>query len=172
MNALSSKKQKVLASAAIVISILLDQIIKLIVEHSMQLGESIPIINNVLHITYVLNDGAAFSFMSGQAWLLCGFTSVIMGVLFYLLYSKMVAHPLAIWSISLVIGGGLGNLIDRFFRGEQLFFGKVVDYVDFRLINFAVFNFADCCIVIGTILLSIYLIFFENSKKTEEPKDE
>lgn len=162
------KNQKLFAVIFIILLVLFDQFIKVLVDNTMLLNESIPLINNVLHITYVLNDGAAFSFLSGQAWILCGFTSFVMVVLIYLLFSKMVHHPLAIWSISLVISGGIGNLIDRFFRGEQLFYGKVIDYVDFRLINFAVFNFADCCIVIGTILLSVYLIFFENAKKSEE----
>lgn len=172
MKIFFSKNQKIIATITIILLVLADQLIKVFVDNSMQLNESIPLINNVLHITYVLNDGAAFSFLSGQAWILCGFTSVVMAVLIYLLFSKMVHHPLAIWSISLIISGGIGNLIDRFFRGEQLFFGNVIDYVDFRLINFAVFNFADCCIVIGTILLSIYLIFFENAKKAEETKNE
>ena len=172
MKIFFSKNQKIIATITIILLVLADQLIKVFVDNSMQLNESIPLINNVLHITYVLNDGAAFSFLSGQAWILCGFTSVVMAVLIYLLFSKMVHHPLAIWSISLIISGGIGNLIDRFFRGEQLFFGKVIDYVDFRLINFAVFNFADCCIVIGTILLSIYLIFFENAKNAEETKNE
>ncbi len=172
MKIFFSKNQKIIATITIILLVLADQLIKVFVDNSMQLNESIPLINNVLHITYVLNDGAAFSFLSGQAWILCGFTSVVMAVLIYLLFSKMVHHPLAIWSISLIISGGIGNLIDRFFRGEQLFFGNVIDYVDFRLINFAVFNFADCCIVIGTILLSIYLIFFENAKNAEETKNE
>lgn len=140
----------------------------------MSLGESIPILNNVLHITYVLNDGAAFSFMSGQVWLLCGVTSVIMAVLIYLYISKKVTHKLAISSLALIVSGGIGNLIDRFFNGDLLFQGKVVDYVDFRLINFAVFNFADCCVVIGTILLVVYLLFFDNEKPVniEENTDE
>ncbi len=131
MKIFFSKNQKIIATITIILLVLADQLIKVFVDNSMQLNESIPLINNVLHITYVLNDGAAFSFLSGQAWILCGFTSVVMAVLIYLLFSKMVHHPLAIWSISLIISGGIGNLIDRFFRGEQLFFGNVIDYVDF-----------------------------------------
>ena len=81
---------------------------------------------------------------------------------------------MTITSLALIISGGVGNLIDRFFNGEALFKGKVVDYVDFRLINFAVFNFADCCVVIGTILLVVYLIFYDNEKtlNSEENADE
>ena len=56
-----------------------------------------------------------------------------------------------IWSVALVIAGGVGNLIDRIFRHF------VIDYIEVRLINFAVFNFADCCVVIGTIMIVCYL---------------
>ena len=161
---ISTKSYKIIAAAVALLFVGVDQLIKLIVVNNMSLGDSIPIINNVLHITYVLNDGAAFSFMAGQVWLLCGVTSVIMAVLIYLYISKKVTHTLAISSLALIVSGGIGNLIDRFFNGDVLFQGKVVDYVDFRLINFAVFNFADCCVVIGTILLVMYLIFFDGEK--------
>lgn len=60
-----------------------------------------------------------------------------------------------------VLGGGIGNLIDRIFRHY------VVDFLDFRLINFAVFNFADCCVVVGTILLFVYVLFFMDKNKKE-----
>lgn len=171
---ITTKSFKIIAAAVALLFVGIDQIIKLIVVSNMSLGDSIPIINNVLHITYVLNDGAAFSFMSGQVWLLCGVTSVIMGVLIYLYISKRVTHKLAITSLALIESGGIGNLIDRFFNGDVLFQGKVVDYVDFRLINFAVFNFADCCVVIGTITLVVYLLFFDVEKpaKVEENADE
>lgn len=165
MVRLAKNKYKFLVLGFAFLMVLIDQFIKFIVVKNMQLSESIPILEDVLHITYVLNDGAAFSFMSGQAWLLCGVTSLIMIVLFFVLFSKKITHPLALWSLGLIIGGGIGNLIDRFFRGDKLFFGRVVDYVDFRIINFAVFNFADCCVVIGTILISVYLLFFDDSSK-------
>ena len=171
---ISTKRFKMFAAVIALLFILVDQLIKYIVVCNMSLGDSIPLLNNVLHITYVLNDGAAFSFMAGQVWLLCGVTSVIMAVLIYLYFSKKIIHKLVISSLALIISGGIGNLIDRFFNGEVLFQGRVVDYVDFRLINFAVFNFADCCVVIGTILLVVYLIFFdgEKAKKLEENANE
>lgn len=171
---ISTKNFKIIAAAVALLFIGVDQLIKFIVASNMSLGESIPIFNNVLHITYVLNDGAAFSFMSGQVWLLCGVTSVIMAVIIYLYVSKKVTHKLVISSLALIVSGGIGNLIDRYFNGDTLFQGKVVDYVDFRLINFAVFNFADCCVVIGTFLLVAYLLFFDNEKsvKLEENANE
>lgn len=161
---LSVKQLKIIVAACSFVFIGIDQLIKLIVVSNMRLFESIPIINNALHITYVLNDGAAFSFMSGQTWLLSGVTSVLMVLLICFFFSRKTSHPLAISSLGLIISGGIGNLIDRFFRGDTIFHGKVVDYIDFRLINFAVFNFADCCVVIGTILLVIFLLFFDKEK--------
>lgn len=161
---LTVKQNKIIVAVAAVILVVIDQIIKIIVLNNMDLHESIPIIKNVLHLTYVLNDGAAFSFLSGQAWILCGVTSVFMAVLIYVFVNKKSKHPLLIYSLGLIISGGIGNLIDRFFRGETLFYGKVIDYIDFRIINFAVFNFADCCVCIGAALMIVYVIFFDKEK--------
>lgn len=171
---MSVKKQKGIVAAFSLAFIGIDQLIKFIVAANMQLDESIPLLNNVIHITYVLNEGAAFSIMSGQTWLLCGVTSVTMAFLIWLFVSKKTTHPLAICSLGLIISGGIGNLIDRFFNGDVIFKGKVVDYIDFRLIDFAVFNFADCCITIGTILLVVYIFFFDakNTAEIEESQDE
>lgn len=67
---------------------------------------------------------------------------------------------------ALILAGGIGNLIDRLFRG-----GSVIDYLDVRLFSFAVFNFADCCVVVGVILFAIYLFFFDGKKKSAEQKE-
>ncbi len=168
-------KLNILFFIAALLGVALDQFIKYIVVSNMTLFETIPILNNILHITYVLNDGAAFSVMSGQSWLLSGVTSVLVIALSYYLLFGRLNHILGSISLSMIISGGLGNLIDRFFRGEELFKGKVVDYIDFKIINFPVFNFADCLVVIGTILLALYVIFLdkENLKSvSEEAKDE
>lgn len=64
---------------------------------------------------------------------------------------------------TLIISGGLGNIIDRLFRG-----GRVVDYLDLQLFDFAIFNFADCCVTIGAALLLIYILFFDKSGKKSQ----
>lgn len=129
-----------------------DQWIKYIVDTQMQVGDTIPLWNGVLHITYLQNLGAAFGSMQGQKWLLIGVTSVVLlGLLIYLC-SGRVKSPLLATSLTLIVAGGIGNLIDRIFRGF------VVDYVDVRIINFAIFNLADCCVVIGTALLLLHVI--------------
>lgn len=178
MKKLSIGKIKLVIILSALALIGIDQLIKFAVVSNMQLYDTIPIINNVLHITYVLNDGAAFSMLSGQSWILCGVTSVLMVGLVIYFFSKSMTHVPTLCSLGLIISGGIGNLIDRFFRGDVLFQGKVVDFVDFRLINFAVFNFADCCVVIGTFLLMaicVYLMYKEhkeNKTKSEVAANE
>ena len=119
----------------------------------------------VLNFTYTENSGAAFGILSNQRYLLLIITIAAMIAAIYLLASKKINHNFLIWSVSLIIAGGLGNLIDRIFRAY------VVDYIDVRLINFAIFNFADCCVVIGTIGLLIYVIFLDGRTQKDKALD-
>lgn len=144
-----------IALATALVLIVLDQLIKIIVDANMMVSQSIPVIQNVLHFTYVQNEGAAFGIFQGQRWILVGVTSVVILGGIYLLAAKKLKSNFLIWSVALVIAGGVGNLIDRIFRHF------VIDYIEVRLINFAVFNFADCCVVIGTIMIVCYLLFSE-----------
>ena len=144
-----------IALATALVLIVLDQLIKIIVDANMMVSQSIPVIQDVLHFTYVQNEGAAFGIFQGQRWILVGVTSVVILGGIYLLAAKTLKSNFLIWSVALVIAGGVGNLIDRIFRHF------VIDYIEVRLINFAVFNFADCCVVIGTIMIVCYLLFSE-----------
>ena len=144
-----------IAVATALVLIVLDQLIKIIVDANMMVSQSIPVIQDVLHFTYVQNEGAAFGIFQGQRWILVGVTSVVILGGIYLLAAKKLKSNFLIWSVALVIAGGVGNLIDRIFRHF------VIDYIEVRLINFAVFNFADCCVVIGTIMIVCYLLFSE-----------
>ena len=132
-----------------------DQWIKYIVDTHMVVGNSIPVWQDVLHWTYLQNKGAAFGIWEGKTWILVGLTSIVILICIYLLLSKRIKAPFLIWSLSLIIAGGIGNLIDRIFRHF------VIDYIEVRLIHFAIFNFADCCVVVGTILVICYLLFGE-----------
>ena len=144
-----------IALATALVLIVLDQLIKIIVDANMMVSQSIPVIQDVLHFTYVQNEGAAFGIFQGQRGILVGVTSVVILGGLYLLAAKKLKSNFLIWSVALVIAGGVGNLIDRIFRHF------VIDYIEVRLINFAVFNFADCCVVIGTIMIVCYLLFSE-----------
>ncbi len=123
--------------------------------------DTIPIINDVFHLTYAKNTGAAFSIFRNHTFAL-GFVSAItiIGLFIYLyLYRRNNKIDLLSVSIAMIIGGAFGNMIDRFFRGY------VVDYFDFRLIDFAIFNVADSFVVVGVGLMIIQLLIDEINKK-------
>lgn len=118
----------------------------------------------VFHLTYVQNTGAAFGMLSGAKWLFIVVIAAVVVVLTVLLIKRRGLHTLLRVGMSLIIAGGIGNLIDRIFRGY------VVDMLHFKLINFAVFNVADSCICVGVALLIIYLLFFESKNISKKPK--
>ena len=155
----------------------LDQLTKILIDSNMELHQSIPIISfgdtNVLNITYERNPGAAFSILEGKQTFLVIFTAIIIVAMLYLMISKRVKRHTYVWSMALIVAGGLGNLIDRVIRGE------VVDFIDVRIINFAVFNVADICAVLGAIGLLLFVVIDEikeqknkrSAKKNENADD-
>ncbi len=137
-----------------------DQLIKYFADLYLKPVSTVGVIPDVLHLTYMENRGAAFSAMQGQYVFLILFTSIsIFAGIIWICVSKKGTSKFALWSVATIIGGGIGNLIDRVFRSY------VIDYIDFRIINFAVFNFADICVVCGTIFLAVYILFFDFGKE-------
>lgn len=134
----------------------LDQLTKILIDSNMKPNESIPIISigdtQVLRLTNVRNPGAAFSILEGKQVFLVIFTAIIVLAMLYLMISKKVKRPAYIWSMSLIVSGGIGNLIDRIIRGE------VIDFIDVKIINFAIFNVADICAVLGSAGLLIFVV--------------
>lgn len=110
----------------------------------------------ILDLTYLENDGAVFSSFSGMRWFLVAVTAVMILACTYWLFRNRRHSKFLTLCLTLIIAGGIGNLIDRLFRS-----GRVVDYLNVKLFHFAVFNFADCCVVIGVILFACYLFFLE-----------
>lgn len=142
----------ILLIAIILGSIFLDQLTKWLAVVYLQGGPSLPIWKEVLHLTFVKNEGAAFGILSGHRWVFMIFSTVaIIGLLVYLFRfspkSRWIRIPLA-----MIIGGGIGNMIDR------VLLGYVIDFIDFTLIDFAVFNVADSFVTVGAFLLMGYLI--------------
>lgn len=148
-----------LGIAAVLVGV--DQLVKYWAENTLQQAGSIPVIESVFHLTYVQNFGAAFSSMQNQRLLLVGLTSVMLLVVLVMLAMRKVRSPWLVASWSLILAGGLGNLIDRIFREG----GYVVDLFDFCLIHFPVFNIADICVCCGTGLLILYLLFIERRER-------
>ena len=144
----------------IVFITVLDQFTKYLAVNYVKPQITIPLVENVFHLTYAENTGAAFSILSNKIPLLTIITTIFIIALFIYLYKLILedkGNRLLILSLSFIIGGALGNLIDR------IRIGYVVDFLDFRLINFAIFNLADSLIVVGSILLIILIVLDEKS---------
>ena len=149
-----------------IIAVALDQLTKYFVSSYMTLGDTIPIIRDVLHITYVENKGAAFSMLSDKRWVFLTFSTIaIVAIVYVLIKYKRELSRLSSVSLSMVLGGAVGNMIDRIFRGAALFDGAVVDFIDVRLINFAVFNIADSFVCVGAALLVLSVILDEKKAR-------
>ena len=142
-----------------IIFFFIDYLTKHVIINNIPLGVSNKVINNFFYITYVNNKGAAFSILNGKTFLLVIITIIIILMLINYIRKNNIKDKLSILSISLVIGGSLGNLLDRVVRGY------VVDFLDFHIFgyDFPVFNVADTFITVGVFLLFISLNRKENN---------
>ena len=145
--------------------IALDQWSKWAIKTSFNLYQSKPVIQDLLHFTYVTNDGMAFglSFPGGKHVLLI-MTILLTGFIVGFLWKEKDGHPLIKYGLALILGGAIGNLIDR------LLYGKVVDFLDLMIGNFHwyIFNVADSSVTIGMILFIIHSIYIERKKTNDE----
>ena len=151
----------------------IDRLTKQLVVSNMRLSDTVHLIKigdkEILNLYYTLNNGAAFSKLSGKTVFLIVITSVVILGLLVLVIAKRIRRPVYLCSIALILGGGIGNLIDRIFNN-----GLVVDFIDVRIINFPIFNFADICAVCGAGLLLLTVIIDEIreiKRKRSEPED-
>lgn len=132
----------------------MDQLVKRIIVANLSLAQSIPVIQDIFHITYIRNTGAAFSLMDGMQWFLVLFpVLLVVAAVAFLLIKRKSAHPLLLVSVAMIAGGGIGNLIDR------VAYGYVVDFFDFRI--FPIFNVADIFVCVGCGLMILYVLFFD-----------
>ena len=133
-----------------ILGIVLDQLTKYIVVQTFaEIGDTVPIWQDVFHFTYVINTGAAFSFFRGQVEILRWISLFVSLVLIIFVWYSPKISQLEQYGYGFILAGAIGNGIDRFL------FGYVVDFLDFRLINFPVFNIADVAINIGVLILII-----------------
>lgn len=148
-----------------IIPLIIDIVTKYIIKSKLMLYESIPVIDGFFNIVYVLNPGAAFSFLHdmNESYRQIFFVTITIIAIFVVLYifarekSKMSTAGFA-----LILSGAIGNLLDR------IFIGKVVDFLDFyyKSYHFPAFNVADSCVTIGVALIIIDILFF--SKKRQQ----
>jgi signal peptidase II len=143
-------KRKQIFWLVAILGIIFDQLTKyLIVQKFTELNSTVPLWAGVFHLTYVINTGAAFSVFSGQVEILRWVSLIVSLLLVIFIWYSPRLSLLEQLGYGFILAGAVGNGIDRFL------FGYVVDFLDFRLINFPVFNLADVAINIGVILLLI-----------------
>lgn len=142
-----------------IVIIVIDQITKGLIVANMKIGEQIPLIENLLYITSHRNKGAAFGILQGQMWLFFTITIIVVIGVIYILQRKVNYIGTGV-AYGLILGGAIGNFIDRLFRGE------VVDFIDVKIVSydFPIFNVADSSLVIGVILLMLFTFKEEKMK--------
>lgn len=143
---------------------IIDQLIKFWVNANLKEVGSISIIDNLLSFTYVENRGVAFGSFAGNRWIFVVLTIIlILGIIIYMFKNRPQSKIFYI-SVALILGGGIGNLIDR------IMLGYVIDYISFSFFP-PVCNFADYCITVGTVILMIYVLFFSSTAKKDFEND-
>jgi signal peptidase II len=135
-------------SIALII-ILVDQITKFLIKSNFQLNQTFPIIKDIFHLTYIQNFGAGFGILQQQQWILIFISIIVVGVIFYYFDRVKEKEKLLQILIGFILGGTIGNLIDR------IAYGFVIDFIDFRI--WPIFNVADSFVTIGVIGLIVYL---------------
>ena len=149
--------KKLLSLVIIVVGIVADQIFKNWIVANIQLGDTEKIWPNVLSLTYIKNDGAAWSSFSGQQWFFLILTPIVLVVALWFLWKKMAQNWYFI-GLTLIIAGALGNFIDRIHQGF------VVDMFQTEFINFPIFNIADILLSVGFVLLFIAILTDKETK--------
>ena len=142
--------------------ILFDQASKLYIQYNMHIGESIPVIEGIFHITYIENPRTSFGLFeyNSSFFVIAVLISVILAILIYkkIIFKK---NPFIYIPLTFILGGAVGNLIDRL-RID----GRVIDFIDFRI--WPIFNFADSAIVCGMLVLLIHVLFRAPEREEEE----
>lgn len=146
-----------LSAAAVVI----DQALKSLVIQNLKPDGSMTAIPGFLNFIYLENRGAAFGMLQNRQWFFIAVTSIITIVLIFALFRYNHHEFFSYAASALIIGGGIGNLIDR------IHYGYVVDYISVSFFP-PIFNFADCCVTVGTLFLIIHLVFFSESDRNVE----
>lgn len=138
-----------------------DQLLKMLVVRDVKPVGSVSLIGGLLKLDYTENTGAAFSMMEGARWLFVAITLVICALIVFAMFRYNGHEFFSRAACVLIVGGGMGNAIDRMVHEY------VVDYISVSFFP-AIFNFADCCVVVGAIFLAIHVIFFAERERSEK----
>ncbi|MDO4916378.1 MAG: signal peptidase II [Rothia sp. (in: high G+C Gram-positive bacteria)] len=167
---LSTSRKIMLAFTVLILAYGADQLTKYWVQHSMELGQKIPVLGDFMRWYYILNPGAAFSMGENHTWI---FTLIMAIALVVTLYNLLKARAV-VWVVTLALlaGGIAGNLTDRLFRAPGFGVGHVVDFISVG--NFAIFNIADSCICVSMALLVLWVfrgIKIDGTRAEDHPAD-
>ena len=142
----------------------IDQVIKFFVNANLKEVGSVSVIDNLLSFTYVENNGVAFGSFAGNRWIFVVLTTALIAAILIYMFKKKPQSKLFYASVALIVGGGIGNFIDR------VLYGYVIDYISLSFFP-PVCNFADYCITVGTVLLMIYVLFFTRTGNKDLKND-
>jgi len=148
--------------------VIIDQITKFLTVQNIPLGDSMEIIPGIFSLTYIQNTGAAWSILEGQMWFFYIITLIVVVMLIYFLHKEAKDEPLFALAISFILGGALGNFVDR------LHLQYVIDMFQLDFISFPIFNIADSALTVGVIIMLLYVLkdeFFNKNKEEEENND-
>jgi len=148
------------------IIVIVDQITKFLTVQNISLGESIEVIPGIFSLTYIQNTGAAWSILEGQMNFFYIITLIVVIMLIYFLHKEAKGEPLFALAISFMLGGALGNFIDR------LHLQYVIDMFQLDFISFPIFNVADSALTVGVIIMLLYVIKDEFFNKNEEENND
>ena len=165
----SSTKIKAYSLLAMAILVAGDQIIKYFVDLYLKPIGSVLVVKNFLQFSYFENDGAMMGMMSGKTLTMTILAIVCLVVISFVIFSGKVKFGVDYCCIVLMMSGGLGNIIDRIFRGY------VIDYIEVLFVDFYIFNFADCLVTCAAVVLicnQIYEMIKENKAKKEKAADD
>lgn len=142
-----------------------DQITKYYIVSNFEIGGTAEFLKGFIDIIYINNKGGAWGILNGYTWALLSITAIVMVICFTLLLKLGRKNKILFWAITLVLFGGIGNMIDRIFRD-----GNVVDFLHFEFWpTFPIFNVADCAVVVGAGLLIFYFVY-DSIKDAKEKK--
>ncbi|MGM9966722.1 MULTISPECIES: signal peptidase II [unclassified Rummeliibacillus] len=143
--------------------IILDQLSKWSIVENMHYGESISILDPYFGLLSHRNRGAAWGMLQGQFWLFALVTVIVIAGIIYYYHKEAKGKPMFQVSLMLLLGGAIGNFIDRLFRGEVVDFVHVI--IPVINYDFPIFNIADASLTFGVILLIIYMVFEDKLEK-------
>ena len=146
----------------ILLCIAADQAVKFWTVANLGLFETKPLIPGLVELCYVQNTGGGFSILTEHTWLLTLVSAVVAVALTVVLFKKVFRHPFGVASLSIVLAGAIGNLIDR------ALFGSVTDMFNLLFMRFAVFNVADICVVVGGIAAAAYYLLLADKLEHKE----